>query len=373
MGKKSYGIDDCEPQKEAVREGKIEFYALTKGNYPGTLMPVDVLPGLNSIGFWDAHTAQDWGLNAHRNEGIKIVFFETGTCDLIMGQRTFNLKAGNFIVTRPWQLHKFGDPYIGRGRLHWVILDVGVRRPHQDWNWPEWVVMSRQDLTELTERWQRVKNPVWSFTPAIAQAFREMARCIKAWGQPHAISRLAAHLNLLLVGVLDALSEQQAPEGKQSPPRKRAAEKFFLDLKDGSLDLSAPWVLGSLAAHYNMGITAFSSYCREQVNVGPMEYLNQCRLERAARQLCTQPELSITDVAFANGFNSSQYFATRFRRHFKLSPSRFVLQYKNPRAEKMIHRSGGLQSKSRIDGDSGSLPDHVGACDTKSDPPALIP
>jgi AraC family L-rhamnose operon regulatory protein RhaS len=55
-----------------------------------------------------------------------------------------------------------------------------------------------------------------------------------------------------------------------------------------------------------------------------MEYLNQCRLDHAARQLREKPELSVTDVAFANGFNSSQYFATCFRRRFKLSPSRFL-------------------------------------------------
>jgi AraC family L-rhamnose operon regulatory protein RhaS len=55
-----------------------------------------------------------------------------------------------------------------------------------------------------------------------------------------------------------------------------------------------------------------------------MEYLNQCRLERAAQQLRTQPELSVTEIAFANGFNSSQYFATRFRRRYNVSPTRFV-------------------------------------------------
>jgi len=71
-------------------------------------------------------------------------------------------------------------------------------------------------------------------------------------------------------------------------------------------------------------VTAFSKYCRELVNIGPIEYLNQCRLERAAEQLRT-PDLSITDVAFANGFNSSQYFATRFRRRFKMTPSQYVV------------------------------------------------
>jgi len=69
-----------------------------------------------------------------------------------------------------------------------------------------------------------------------------------------------------------------------------------------------------MAAHWRDGSYGFFEYSRELVNVGPIEYLNQCRLEHAARQLREQPELSVTDVAFANGFNSSQYFATCFRR-----------------------------------------------------------
>jgi len=324
MGHKLYGIDSCEPQKEAVREGKIEFHALTKGHYPGTLIPKDVLPGLNSIGFWDANTSQDWGLDPHRNEGIKIVFFETGTCDLIMDQKTFNLHAGDFLLTRPWQLHKFGNPNIGRGRLHWLILDVGVRRPHQSWNWPKWVVMTKEDLAQLTERWQRIKNPVWKSTPAIAQSFRELAKCVTHWNQPHIVSRMAVHLNLLLIGVLDALAEQQTHESEQPTSHKSAVETFFHNLKDGGIDLGEQWTLDRMAAHCRLGVTAFSKYCRELVNIGPMEYLNQCRLERAAQQLRTSPGLSITEIAFANGFNSSQYFATRFRRHYKVSPTRFV-------------------------------------------------
>lgn len=322
IGQKFYDIDSCEPQKEAVREGKIDFHALTKGHYPGTLISKDVLPGLNSIGFWDANTSQDWGLDPHRNEGIKIVFFETGTCDLIMDQKTFHLHAGNFLLTRPWQLHKFGNPNIGRGRLHWLILDVGVRRPHQKWTWPEWVVMTKEDRAQLTERWQRIKNPVWTSTPSIAQSFRELAKCVTNWEQPHTVSRMAVHLNLLLIGVLDALTEQQ--ENEQPTSHANAVEVFIRNLKDGGIDLGEQWTLDRMAAHCNLGVTAFSKYCRELVNIGPMEYLNQCRLERAAQQLRTNPELSITEIAFANGFNSSQYFATRFRRHYKVSPTRFV-------------------------------------------------
>ncbi len=321
---KRYEVDHCEPQKEAVREGKIKFHALTKGHYPGDPMALDVLPGLSSIGFWDANISQDWGLNPHRNEGIEIVFLETGESDFTVDQKLFNLHAGNFTITRPWQLHKLGAPNIGPGRLHWLIIDLGVRRPHQEWRWPKWVVLTKEDLTALTRKLRHNENPVWNSTATISHAFREIARTIASWDRPHSISRMAVNLNQLLIGILDALTEQQTHENEQLVSRKRAVEMFLRDLKAGNVELDAEWTLDRMASHCSMGVTAFSKYCRDLVNTGPMEFLNQCRLERAAEQLRSHPELSITEIAFANGFNSSQYFATRFRRRFKVSPSHFV-------------------------------------------------
>lgn len=322
--RRRYGIDYCEPQKEAVRAGKIEFHALTKGNYPGTPMPVEVLPGLNSIGFWSADSTQDWGENPHRNEGIEVVYLETGSMVFTIDRKECPLRAGHFTITRPWQLHKLGAPNIGPGRLHWLILDVGVRRAHQEWRWPKWVGLTKEDLAELTRKLRHNENPVWTSTPAITQSFRELARCIVVWGQPRAVSRMTVHLNHLLIGLLDALAEQQTHENGQLTSRKRAVEMFLRDLKEGRVDLGEQWTLNHMASQCGMGVTAFSKYCRQLVNAGPMEYLNQCRLDRAAQQLRAQPDRSVTDIAFENGFNSSQYFATRFRRRFRVSPSHFL-------------------------------------------------
>src|SRR5882724_4702780 len=207
--RKPYEIDTCEPQVQAVQEGKIKLHALTKGHYPGAQFSSEILPGLNSIGFWDGAGAQDWGLDTHRNEGVEITFLETGSMAFIVDKRRFDLVPGNLTITRPWQLHKLGAPNIGPGRLHWLILDVGVRRPSQNWHWPAWMVLTRDDLAELTRKLRHNENPVWNATPAITHSFRELARTVEAWNQPHAVSRLATHLNQLFLSILDALSEQQ--------------------------------------------------------------------------------------------------------------------------------------------------------------------
>jgi AraC-like DNA-binding protein len=322
--RKCYEIDRCGPQNRAIETGKIDFHALTKGHYPGTPVPENILAGLNSIGFWNAGGTQDWGLDAHRNEGIEIMFLETGTMVFVADQKKYHLRAGQFTITRPWQLHKLGAPNIGPGRLHWLILDVGVRRPHQNWQWPAWLVLTKDDLAKLTRKLRLSENPVWKATPDITQFFRELARTVEAWNQPHAISRLATNLNQLFLSILDALSEQQTQETPNLTSRQHTVELFLREVEQNAATSRELWTLDTMAEHCSMGITAFSKYCRELVNAGPMEFLNRCRLDHAARQLREQPGVSVTEVAFANGFNSSQYFATRFRRRFRISPSRFV-------------------------------------------------
>ena len=320
-GRKSrFEIDSCAPQSAAVRGGKIQLHALTKGHYPGVLLQPSQLPSINSIGFWNGTGAQDWGLEPHRNEGVEICFLETGTTAFSVETKNFELRSGHFTITRPWQLHKLGAPNIGPGKLHWLILDVSVRRPNQDWRWPRWATLTPGDKAELTRKLRHNESSVWNSSAEIAAAFRGLSDCVLNWKQPHTESRMITLLNQLLLGILVALTEQQKHQNPELTSRRRTVELFLRDLATNEASSCEPWTLNKMAAHCGMGITAFSKYCRQLVNNGAMDYLNQCRLDRAARQLLENPARPVTEIAFENGFNSSQYFATRFRQRFHQTP-----------------------------------------------------
>lgn len=322
-----FPIDSCAPQSAAVRRGKIKLQALTKGHYPGTRLKPDQLPGITSIGFWTGTGTQDWGLEAHRNEGVEITFLETGRMAFTVQANDFEFRAGQFSITRPWQLHKLGAPNIGPGKLHWLILDVGVRRPNQDWRWPAWLTLTKADRTELTQKLRHNENPVWNAPPDVAEAFRGLSAGVTRWPAPHVESRMVTQLNQLFLGVLAALCEQQTHENPELTSRRRTVDLFLRDLAANAASTRRPWTLRQMAGHCGMGVTAFSHYCRELVNAGPVEYLNQCRLNRAAREMLEAPERPITEIAFANGFNSSQYFATAFRIRFQATPSEYRLNH----------------------------------------------
>lgn len=319
-GAKRYEIDTCGPQMRAVSEGKIELHALSKGYYPGKRMNSNTLSGLSNVGFWNCRGAQDWGLDAHRNEGLEIVFLETGGMGFEVDGKTHQLQAGSLTITRPWQMHKLGDPNIGRGRLYWLILDVGVRRPNQDWKWPSWVVLAPKDLAELTRKLRHGEQSVWTANARMRDVFREIADCVMRWEGQGVTSRLAVAVNRLLVELLDVLAEQQLVESPDLATRRRTVELFLKDLAENPCSSAEPWTLETMAKQCGMGITAMTKYCRELVNNGPIAYLNLCRLEHAASALRAKPDWSVTGVAMWAGFNSSQYFATSFRKRYQMTP-----------------------------------------------------
>ena len=148
--RRTYEADACRPVVRAVEAGRLRHMALARGHYPGRRLARNALPGVKVVGFWDADRRQDWGLDWHRNEGIEITFLESGRLGFAVEGDAFLLKAGDLTITQPWQQHRVGDPHVDAGRLHFLIFDVGVRRPNQTWRWPSWIVLTPDDLRQLT-------------------------------------------------------------------------------------------------------------------------------------------------------------------------------------------------------------------------------
>jgi AraC-like DNA-binding protein len=161
---------------------------------------------------------------------------------------------------------------------------------------------------------------VWKSTPAIRRNFQELAACIEKFELGRDVTRLTLHINHLLLSLLDALREQSRNQEKHAAHSDRSVEVFFDQLKTKQAVCAKPWTLQEMAGHCGMGTTKFSRCSHALVNMSPWEYLIRCRLERAAELLRQQPEKSITETAFAYGFNSSQYFASQFRRRFHCTP-----------------------------------------------------
>ncbi len=311
--------DNCQALVDAVAKGNVRLEALVRGAYPGRPMPPGVVPHVKTVGFWDADHDQDWGLEEHRNEGIELTYLERGSVGFYVEGEAHPLRPGDLTVTRPWQPHSVGDPCVAAGRLHWLILDVGVRQPHQPWNWPSWLVLSKTDLRELTEMLHHNERRVWAGTDEVGHCFAELGRLVANSDQVATLgSRLAVHINELLVCVLEMLMQRDVRREPALASAERTMAMFLAGLETSVGEL---WTLDRMAEHAGLKRTRFAHYCRKLTNMPPMQYLNQLRVKQAKAMMEAEPHRSLTDIGLDCGFTTSQYFATVFRRLEGHSPS----------------------------------------------------
>jgi len=319
----TYEADACLPLVEAARGGRIRLEALVHGHYPGRRLPHGALPGLKTAGFWDAEEDQNWGLPWHRNEGIELTLLESGSLGFSVDDREYLLEAGNLTVTRPWQRHRVGKPNVDAGRLLWLIVDVGVRRPNQAWKWPAWLVLSEADRDELTNILRNSEQPVWRASGEIRRCFQGIAHIVESDHNGGQVSRLAVRLNELVLAFLDLLRQHDLRLDQSLSSSRRTVQLFLADLRSHLEHLALEWTVEEMARLCGLGVTQFVHHVRSLVNMTPMHYLNHCRLGLGARMLREHPEKTVTDVALTCGFGSSQYFATAFGARFGRTPREF--------------------------------------------------
>ncbi|MEZ4969936.1 MAG: helix-turn-helix transcriptional regulator [Flavobacteriaceae bacterium] len=325
MDFKNYKADTCTPLKKAWQKGELELSSLVRLDYPGKPLPTKMLKGVNSIGYWDAHMPQNWGLDWHRNEGIEITYLETGSMPISTENiENAQLMANHFTIMRPWQLHKLGNPNIGVGRLYWLILDVNVRNPHQAWKWPSWIVISRDDLKELTKILRQNEKIIWQSDSKIRSCFNEIGKVVSSNDLGHIESELVILINSLLLSILNVFRRGNVSLDKTLMESKRTVELFLTELP---FHIEKAWTLESMANQCNLGTTRFVHFCKKITNMTPVEYLNYLRLEKASKLLNEGKIRSIQEIAYDCGFTSGQYFATQFKKQYGCTPKQFNKPY----------------------------------------------
>jgi len=311
-----YHADTCIPLVEAVGRKKLKFNALARHTYPGNRLTEDTI-GLNSIGYWDANEPQDWGLDWHRNEGIEIHFLESGSMPYSQENQTLELLPNNLTVTRPWEVHKVGGPIIGMGKFYWIILDLNVRRPHQNWSWPDWIILAPKDLEKLTNILRQNEKFCWKADKRILDCFQRIGKAVDSDNQGSNASKIRLLVNNLLLFILDLVAVEEVQLDEKLMDSSRSVQLF---LKELNVNLSENWTVEKMAKSSGVGLTRFTFHCRQLTNLTPMKYLMLKRLEMSKQLLLEHPEMNISDVAYQCGFSTSQYFATMFKKQEKCTP-----------------------------------------------------
>lgn len=323
MAAHSHPLQDFSLQEAARARGDVIYHWLGHPPNPGLALKPEELPGLTSLGCWEAKTPKlglttthcripeiQLGLSEH-GEGTEIESLD-GVC--------YPLFNHALVLTLPWESYAARQL---RGIGHWLNLDVGVTRPNQRWTWPDWIILRPEDRKELSWRWRQRSSPVMVATPELREAFAHIAKAVKSheMGKPYEISALAIHINALLLALLRLLRAGPDQQAASMDSRNEKAVRLFWEEFDRS---PHPWqekpAVSDMAEACGLSTTTFVALTRQISGETPAHRILSRRLERAAQLLTDQPDRSVLDIALDCGFSSSQYFATCFTRRHKMPP-----------------------------------------------------
>lgn len=240
---------------------------------------------------WRPRGSGDW-LLIHTVEGAGRIGF---------GDTTRLLGRGEAVLFAPGAAQDYRtDESVGRWRLLWAHF-------HPQPNWRAWI------------RWPEVARGVgWLALPegGIRGGFEAaMKRAVSALRAPHA-DAVEFALNALEEALLWA---QRADE---SHPRAKLDSRVRRAMDYLAARPAEPFRLEMLAKHCGLSESRLSHLFREETGETPQVYSEELRL-RLAQQLLVHSGLRVNEVAAEAGFADPFYFAKRFQKFAKCSPTEY--------------------------------------------------
>jgi AraC-like DNA-binding protein/mannose-6-phosphate isomerase-like protein (cupin superfamily) len=253
---------------------------------------------------------------AHRHEFWEIVIVTRGTGLMVFGSKTLPIRVGDVFAIARDQKHAFQetrgldvvniafDPAF-IGSVHPVLGDM----------------MSHDALFAVGPRWKTGELPgecLHLGSGEFARAQELVQRIEAELKDPSDEGRVASFAYfLLLITLLRRHCQPWVLAGSAAPAARVARAIEFINKH-----FAEPITLDDLAACIHVSRRHFFRLFEQTVGLAPMEYLKKVRLQKAAEMLLSS-NANITEVAFACGFNDSNYFSSLYHKEFGMPPSQF--------------------------------------------------
>ncbi|WP_152392065.1 helix-turn-helix domain-containing protein [Paenibacillus guangzhouensis] len=240
----------------------------------------------------------------HEHPGCyEFVLIERGQASWAIGDAIYETQAGDLFYSRPGEKHRGGFNVIEPCKFWWVIITAPQ---HEGWlRLPsEECRLIEQSLAQLPRVIPIGLHPVDSFKK-LQHALTE-ASLLRSTKVRHALTDL-----LLMI--------TQPVTGSRS-----VADDLLLqfDRIIARLGHEPEWrpSVDELAASAGVSASHFYRTFQEYTGEPPMTFIERQRVKMACRQL-TETKDSITEISHRLGYQSSQHFATVFKRFVGVTPT----------------------------------------------------
>jgi AraC-like DNA-binding protein len=255
----------------------------------------------------------------HRNPGMEIVLVEQGGLEWAVEGTPEALKPGTVFFTLPWQTHGSMLVREPRNKIYFVLFELqkSCERGKENIRFPEALGFTPSEQRMLSQTFITAPHHAWTSSVMLRQLFPEIIRCLEI-GTELKMTTAFSLLRTIIVDLAQTISSTPKPNSYGSGTGSKVRD-FFKSIGD---ELDHPWTLDEMAESCGLKRTYFANITRQLSGYPPMQYLNRIRFERSCK-LLRDSNMKITDIAFACGYSSSQYFAETFKKYARMTPSEY--------------------------------------------------
>lgn len=263
----------------------------------------------------------------HAHQGFELLFLLDGaTAYEFAGQQKVHLNGSHFLVVPPGLVHR--GLHNVRSPCTICGLALKASRPSA---WKR-TTFSPADFGRLRTALVNASQKAHPFNPTLRWLVRRMMEETANYHtNPHRTDAAIALRALICAVLVEAMRQMLVPSSE--PKEIAAAAIAFLQKR-----LSEPLCMDDLVRHLGFSRSRMFDVFKQQTGLTPNDYLLRLRVAKAQEHL-SQTDHSVTDIALATGFSSSQYFSTVFARYTGVSPSAFR---KGAKPRRLSGAQGGL-------------------------------
>jgi AraC-like DNA-binding protein len=263
------------------------------------------LPEVHTVGLRDLTSAAPPLRDHDHPDTMEIKHVLSGERLYVMNGHEYRLRADDMLVTYPGERHGSGERPVRIGMQYWLGLRVPKKPEPFLGLLPKeaWVLI--QELKKLPRRFKAHRHLRAAFEEIVDRHRSAPKKLKKTWVA-------IAVLNWLRLVIQSSVETAAAQRKSILSPDIQSLITMIEREPENAYDVD------QMALRTGLSVSRFKARFREEIGVPPMQYVLRKKVEHAERLLNSGK--SVTEVAYAMNFSSTQYFATVFRRHLGKSP-----------------------------------------------------
>lgn len=249
-------------------------------------------------------------MHAHA-DSVEINFLAEGTQRYRIGQTNYLFKPRTLYVVAPGLRHGSGEFLKEKSLTYYLVIKTG--------NIKNFLGYDRDAATRLHQLLVGIGTAVFLASSRIAELFDSLHRICE---------KTPTHTDFHIRSLVTELILEVAKAAK-TPPQEPWSPMINTTLQ-AMRNAEGPVSVKDLARSAGLSYSRFNHRFREETGESPRAHLLRFQIEKAEKLLSTTGR-SVTDVASAAGFPSTNQFIAQFKKFTGMTPGVFQKKHSRPK------------------------------------------